>query len=58
MGILLLETGNGPPGQNRGHTEERRGRAEAPAMLQHGGADKEPGCMIRAHQSDCIITEF
>ena len=46
-GYLLLESGNGPVGQIRGHTAERRGRAEAPAMLQHGGADKKPGCMIR-----------
>ncbi len=27
-------------------------------MLQHGGANKEPGCMIKAHQGICIITEF
>ena len=55
----MLEAGNGPGGQIRGHTEERRGiKAEAPAMLQHGGAYKELRCMIMAHQSICIIAYF
>lgn len=40
------------------YTAGRRGKTEAPAMLQHGGAGKELRRMIRIHQSTCIITEF